>query len=271
MREIESLQCELNAIERELVRAARELRWLRLRRMLSRHCDMGAAVILAATLSSYVFAQAGGAGLTVKAPFQVFDRSGKVIFAVEAAPNGARMHVADAKGNAVVSMDDFGGGQLRAVAPDKSGFAVMHASAAGLGVTLLRGQKSAFLGEEPMAGGGKPAKKGAPVLTSGHGFAGVFSPRSPLAAAALTVTAHRGEVSVYSPSGTALATIAESDKLAATGRVKISTLKQDGVFSAGATPGEGNACVDRGESMACLRPGLPLAIYVPASRLPAKP
>jgi hypothetical protein len=259
--ELQELRFELDALGAELLESHRAIRRLRRRRGLDRHWTaiLSASALIALSLASWTaFAQKDSAlSHALRAPLKVVDKNKKTIFIVSEGskelPRG--VYLIDAAGKPVVRVYDFGGGHFKVTADtnDKD-TAVMASGMTGLGLSLMDDKPRVFIGEDRTAVGETPE-------ATDHGAVSVFSAIRDHASAALTVTDHRGTAAVYNAAGTAIAALTESDKYPRSGRVKISTAKQDGVFSAGGTPEGGVACRSRGKALECLGPDLPLSIH----------
>lgn len=141
MDDINALRCEMKQMRTEFAAAKQVIRDFEARMVRRKHSaavtvSLVAAVVVLA-LASWLSAQPAGARF--KAPFEVMDSSGKIIFAVDTAPRGAFVY--STGGNIVAGVLALeGGGLIKVVKEgDQNKYAAMASFDNGFGFRVRNG------------------------------------------------------------------------------------------------------------------------------------
>lgn len=190
---------------------------------------------------------------TVKGTFRVVDSKGMDIFVVRDAGAGVYRGAYVKKKNLIVAsmIAARQGGQIKVANEKVPGSVAYFTTVDGTGEIGLKHKGSQTVLAKPGPDGG--------------GAVQVYGAKSGLkpAAAIDTYGGGKGRVAVFQQkTGNAISFLAESDKVAGTGRVTVALANGVGVFAAGSSAAGGEACVNRAERLECLSIDLPISIHI---------
>jgi hypothetical protein len=144
MDDINALRREMEQMRTEFVAAKQVIRDFEARMVRRKHSAVATVSLVAAVvvlaLASWLSAQPAGARF--KAPFEVTDSKGNIIFAVDGSPRGAYVYGADGRNivAGVVALE--GGGLIKVVKNGNQTYAAMASFDNGLGFRVMNGGKT---------------------------------------------------------------------------------------------------------------------------------